>query len=82
MFHNFQLKLVLKILHLRRKKCFAPKKPRELFTRDEDILLIHLNISKDLIVGNDKKNKTTVDHESLQSITSIVDSCERRNLVN
>jgi len=56
MFHNFQLKLVLKILRLGRK-CFAPKKPRKLFRNYEDIVLIQtwINISKGLIVGNDQK---------------------------
>ncbi|XP_058764976.1 glutathione S-transferase T3-like [Vicia villosa] len=56
-FHNFQLKLVLKILQLKKNKGVLLKKLREVFTREEDTLLMQswLNVSKDPIVGVDQK---------------------------
>ncbi|KAK2427234.1 glutathione S-transferase T3 [Trifolium repens] len=57
-FHNFQLKLALKILGLKMvKEVLLKKKPRELFTRDDDTLLIQswLNVSMDPVVGVDQK---------------------------
>ncbi|XP_058753538.1 glutathione S-transferase T3-like [Vicia villosa] len=56
-FHNFQPKLVLKILPLKKNKGIPLKKTREVFTREEDILLMQswLNVSKDPIVGVDQK---------------------------
>jgi len=81
---QFPLKLVLKIFHLRRKKrCSAQKKPWELFTRDEDILLIQiwLNISKDPIVENDQKAERFWSRIAT-NYNQYRGSCERKSLVN
>nr|ABN08159.1 hypothetical protein MtrDRAFT_AC155882g6v2 [Medicago truncatula] len=66
-----------------KKRRSTQKKPRELFTRDEDILLIQtwLNISKVLLWKMIKKQKD-FGQESLLIIISIAGSCERRGLVN